>query len=142
MNRDLRYHGLKDAARYFGFAREDREYVPGAEIWATFQTDPSRIRRYSSHDVGEVDQLSRLLMGANFALASMVPKPYERIATSGTGQGLIEPLMVRARADGYAAISLSVERDNPAVALYERHGFERVREDADSYTMRADLRRW
>jgi len=26
-------HGLKDAARYFGFARSDREYVPGAEIW-------------------------------------------------------------------------------------------------------------
>ena len=27
---DLRRHGLKDAARYFGFARVDREYVPGA----------------------------------------------------------------------------------------------------------------
>src|SRR5262245_19587684 len=26
----------------------------------------------------------------------MVPKPYERVATAGTGQGLIEPLVVRA----------------------------------------------
>lgn len=96
INRDLRSRGLKDAARYFGFAREDREYVPGPEIWATFQRDPERVRRYSLHDVAEVDELSRVLMGASFALAAMVPKPYERIATSGTGQGLIEPLLVRA----------------------------------------------
>ena len=60
---------------------------------------------------------------------------------TGLGSELLDALLERARADGYAAISLSVERDNPAVALYERHGFERVREDADSYTMRADLRR-
>src|SRR5439155_10969560 len=84
MNRDRRYHGLKDVAKYFGFARDDREYVPGPEIWATFQTDPERVRRYSGHDVVEVDELSRLLMGASFALASMVPKSYERVATSGT----------------------------------------------------------
>ena len=35
-------------------------------------------------------------MRTPFSLAQMVPKPYERIATSGTGQGLIEPLLVRA----------------------------------------------
>ncbi|MCC7104959.1 MAG: ribonuclease H-like domain-containing protein [Chloroflexi bacterium] len=96
INRDLRYRGLKQAAEYFGFKRNDREYVPGAEIWPTFQTDPERVRRYASHDVEEVDDLSRLLMGASFALASMVPRPYERVATSGTAQGLIEPLLVRA----------------------------------------------
>lgn len=94
--RDLRSHGLKQAALYFGVAREDREYVPGAEIWQTFQTDPDRVRRYALGDVEEVDELSRLLMGSAFALASMVPKPYERIATAGTGQGLIEPLLIRA----------------------------------------------
>jgi ribosomal protein S18 acetylase RimI-like enzyme len=48
--------------------------------------------------------------------------------------------MERARADGYGAISLSVEKDNPAVSLYERHGFQRVREDDGAYTMRAELR--
>ena len=50
------------------------------------------------------------------------------------------PSSAGARADGYAAISLSVEKDNPAVALYERHGFKRVREDDGAYTMQADLR--
>ena len=37
---DMRRHGLKEAARYFGFASSDREYVPGAEIWPTYRTDP------------------------------------------------------------------------------------------------------
>jgi DNA polymerase, archaea type len=114
INRDLRYRGLKDAAKYFGFAREDREYVPGAEIWATFQTDPERVRRYSGHDVQEVDELSCLLMGASFALAAMVPKPYERIATSGTGQGLIEPLLVRA----YLQARHSLPRGQASGAAY------------------------
>ena len=58
---------------------------------------------------------------------------------SGLGSELLEALMERARADGYAAISLSVEKDNPAVALYERHGFVRVGEDDGAYTMRAEL---
>ncbi len=94
--RDMRHQGLKEAARYFGFARENREYVPGAEIWATFQRDPDRVRRYAMDDVYEVDELSKLLLRTTFALGQMVPKPFERIATSGTGQGLIEPLLVRA----------------------------------------------
>lgn len=94
--RDMRYHGLKEAARYFGVARSGREYVRGPEIWSTFQVDPERVRRYAADDVAEVDELSRLLLASSFALASMVPRPYERVATSGTGQGLIEPLLVRA----------------------------------------------
>jgi DNA polymerase I len=94
--RDMRQHSLKESARYFGFASDDREYVPGAEIWNTFQSDPERVRRYARDDVSEVAELSRLLLQTSFALAQVVPKPYERVATSGTGQGLIEPLLVRA----------------------------------------------
>lgn len=59
---------------------------------------------------------------------------------SGLGSELLEALIARAREDGYAAISLSVEKDNPAVGLYERHGFRTVREDDGAYTMQADLR--
>ena len=58
---------------------------------------------------------------------------------TGLGSELLDALMAKARADGYVAISLSVEKDNPAVSLYERHGFERVRADDGAYTMRADL---
>src|ERR1700751_3332813 len=59
---------------------------------------------------------------------------------TGLGSELLEALMVRGRHDGFDAVSLSVEKDTPAVALYERHGFRRVREDDGAYTMRADLR--
>ena len=60
---------------------------------------------------------------------------------TGLGSELLDALLERARADGHDAISLSVEKDSPAVGLYERHGFERFREDDGAYTMRADLHR-
>jgi DNA polymerase I len=93
---DLRRHGLKDAARYFGFARTDREYVPGAEVWPTFRTDPDRIRRYAADDVDEVDGLSRRLLPATFGLATVLPRAYERIAADSGPAALWELLLVRA----------------------------------------------
>jgi DNA polymerase, archaea type len=93
---DMRRHGLKDAARYFGFARIDREYVPGAEVWPTYRTDPERIRRYAAADVEEVDGLSRRLMPAAFGLATMLPRAYERIAADTGAASLWELMMVRA----------------------------------------------
>jgi ribosomal protein S18 acetylase RimI-like enzyme len=58
----------------------------------------------------------------------------------GLGSELLDALLDRARADGYAAISLSVEKGSPAVGLYERHGFARLGDDDGGVTMRADLR--
>jgi ribosomal protein S18 acetylase RimI-like enzyme len=58
----------------------------------------------------------------------------------GVGSALLEALLERARAEGHDAISLSVDRNNAgAIELYERHGFERVREVDDSVTMLAHL---
>jgi ribosomal protein S18 acetylase RimI-like enzyme len=57
----------------------------------------------------------------------------------GVGRELMEELLKRAVAEGHAAISLSVERDSPAVAFYERQGFERVAERAGAFTMRRAL---
>jgi DNA polymerase, archaea type len=93
---DLRRHGLKDAARYFGFARSDREYVPGAEVWPTYRSDPERIKRYAAADVEEVDGLSRRLLPPAFGLASMLPRAYERIAADVGAASLWEPMLVRA----------------------------------------------
>jgi DNA polymerase, archaea type len=93
---NLRRHGLKEAARFFGLARVDREYVPGAEIWSTYQTDPDRIRRYAADDVLEVDGLSQRLMPAAFHLTRVLPRAYERIASDSGAMSLWEPLVVRA----------------------------------------------
>lgn len=55
----------------------------------------------------------------------------------GAGKELLEALLDKARADGYAAVSLSTD---PAQApYYERFGFERVRDDAHAVTMKKSL---
>ncbi len=41
----------------------------------------------------------------------------------GIGDELLKALIEKARAGGYARLSLSVEPGNPARKLYERHGF-------------------
>lgn len=41
----------------------------------------------------------------------------------GVGGALIANLLERARAQGYRAMSLSVDRSNPALSLYQRLGF-------------------
>ena len=57
----------------------------------------------------------------------------------GFGEQLLSALLEQARNDGQEAMSLSVERDNPAVKLYERFGFQPVREVDSTVIMRADL---
>jgi ribosomal protein S18 acetylase RimI-like enzyme len=57
----------------------------------------------------------------------------------GFGHELMTGLLERARRAGYDALSLSVEKDSPAVSLYERYGFERVGENDDALTMVAEL---
>lgn len=57
----------------------------------------------------------------------------------GLGKELLTELLAAARAEGYEAISLSVEPDNPALRLYEQHGFTGVGEHAGAWIMRARL---
>jgi ribosomal protein S18 acetylase RimI-like enzyme len=58
----------------------------------------------------------------------------------GVGSALLGSLLDRARADGYDAVSLSVDRHNEgAIALYEQYGFGQVEETVDSFTLRAEL---
>ena len=58
--------------------------------------DPERVRRYATDDVEEVAASRRLLGGAAYALARMVPRRYERLADAGPATGVIDPLLVRA----------------------------------------------
>ena len=52
---------------------------------------------------------------------------------------LIDAIGNLARSDGYRALSLSVEQDNPAIRIYERAGFDRVVLDGDAWTMQLRL---
>ena len=57
----------------------------------------------------------------------------------GVGHDLLQALLEKAKAAGHGAISLSVEKDSPAVRFYERHGFDVVGENGDAVTMRREL---
>jgi ribosomal protein S18 acetylase RimI-like enzyme len=57
----------------------------------------------------------------------------------GLGEELLSALLEHASSEGYARISLSVEPDNPAIHLYEHHGFAKVGERDGASVMRAEL---
>lgn len=58
----------------------------------------------------------------------------------GVGAALVTALLNLAHASGFTAMSLSVESVNPAVAIYERHGFRKVGTNGGAWTMRKDFR--
>ncbi|MBM3679427.1 MAG: GNAT family N-acetyltransferase, partial [Actinobacteria bacterium] len=54
----------------------------------------------------------------------------------GVGSALLDALVDRARGEGRPGLSLAVDRQNAgAIALYERRGFERVRENEQTLVM-------
>lgn len=57
----------------------------------------------------------------------------------GVGSALLAALVDAATLRGIARLSLSVESDNPAMALYEKSGFARLELVVDSWTMVKDL---
>jgi ribosomal protein S18 acetylase RimI-like enzyme len=52
---------------------------------------------------------------------------------------MLQGLLDRAGRDGFRALSLSVDRDNPAIGLYESFGFRKIAESGNSWTMLAEL---
>jgi ribosomal protein S18 acetylase RimI-like enzyme len=76
-------------------------------------------------------------------VATDVPELSIAVRTEARGRGvgtlLLEALIADARTNGFRALSLSVEPDNPAVRLYERAGFGRVPNDGGAWTMSLEL---
>jgi DNA polymerase elongation subunit (family B) len=103
---ELPSHGLKDVARHFGVAAEDRVYVPGSEVHATYLRDPDRVRAYALGDVREVDGLSARLFPATFELARMAPRRYSELAAAGPAMGVLEPILVRSYVHARAALPM------------------------------------
>ncbi len=110
--RDMPGHRLKEVARYFGIASPERVYIEGAAIFDTYRRDPALVKRYALDDVTEVDGLSQRLQGAPFALASMAPRRYERLASAGPAMGILEPILVRAYLRAGAALPRQAGKSN------------------------------
>ncbi len=59
----------------------------------------------------------------------------------GLGSFALATLIAQATLKGDQAVTLNVFFDNPALSLYERHGFEPITFDADKIRMRRVLSR-
>ncbi len=53
----------------------------------------------------------------------------------GVGTALLNALLERASADGYEQVSLSVNKENPALHLFRKAGFTTVATQPNSLTM-------
>ena len=104
-----------------GFVAEDGATPIGAAWW----------RLFSHHDSGYgfVDESTPELSTGVVAEAR----------GGGVGTLLLRALIGEARRSDLPALSLSVERDNPAAALYERLGFEARHREGGSVTMALTL---
>jgi DNA polymerase I len=137
--RDMASHSLKDVARYFGIAAPDRVYLEGAKIFETYRRDPDRVRQYALDDVTEVDELSRRLLGAPFALASMAPRRYERLASAGPAMGILEPILVRAYLHAGAALPRHSADQDSGQGLHEGGAVHLFAEGVAEHVVKADV---
>jgi DNA polymerase elongation subunit (family B) len=92
--RDLPDYSLKTAAKYFGFAPEDRTYIDGDEIDRYWREERDVLLDYALDDVVETERLARHLSGSTFYLTQMLPMTYGASARRGPASK-IESLFVR-----------------------------------------------
>ena len=72
-------------------------------------------------------------------VAADIPELSIGVSPASRGQGLgtrlCTRLLAHAHARGIRQVSLSLEKANPARGLYERFGFDTIRDDGDAVTM-------
>ncbi len=137
--RDMPSYSLKEVARYFGIASSHRTYIEGSDIFDTYQRDPARVRRYALDDVTEVDGLSRRLLGAPFALASMAPRRYERLASAGPAMGILEPILVRSYLHAGAALPYQAAQQSSEGGLHEGGMVQLLASGVAEHVAKADV---
>lgn len=91
---ELESHGLKEVARHYGIASEERVYVDRSRLAELWESDPDRVRRYALQDVEETRRLAELVLPTEFYQTQMVPESYQGVATGGSGEK-INSLLIR-----------------------------------------------
>ena len=105
----------------FGIVAEEGGEPLGAAWWRYFQAD--------APGYGFVDEATPEVSVAVLATHR----------GQGIGTALVRALQREARDRGIERLSLSVERDNPATALYERLGFRARGREGNALTMEIEL---
>lgn len=91
----LSSYGLKEVARAFGIAAEERVEIPRDQLAQAFRSDPERVLTYARQDVIETARLAELVAPTEFYQTQMIPDAYGFAAVSGTGEK-INALFIRA----------------------------------------------
>ncbi|MBI3326150.1 MAG: DNA polymerase II, partial [Nitrospinae bacterium] len=81
--RDLDSFGLKDIARHFGVASQDRTYIQPERASWYFEHDPETLFRYALDDVRETRAISAILSPSYFIQAQIFPLSYQNVILRG-----------------------------------------------------------
>jgi len=81
--RELQSFGLKEIARHFGVATDNRTYIPGNQASWYFDHEPDTLFRYALDDVRETRAISNLLSPSYFVEAQIFPYSYQNIPLRG-----------------------------------------------------------
>lgn len=81
--RNLDSYGLKDVARYFGVAPQDRTYIQPERVSWYFDHDPETLFRYALDDVHETRAISEILSPSYFVQAQIFPLSYQNTILRG-----------------------------------------------------------
>jgi DNA polymerase elongation subunit (family B) len=87
-------YSLKECAKYFGFAADNRTYIDHKDIADAWNNNPEKLLAYALDDVRETNKLSELLSGSNFYMTQMMPFGYAKVSSMGPA-AKIEALFVR-----------------------------------------------
>lgn len=107
----LTSYGLKQAIDALGLTREDRTFVRGESLNATWELDREKVIRYALDDIRDVAALSAVTVPTEFYQTQILPQPLQKVATSGTG-GKVNALVLRA----HVAARESVPQPQPPQA--------------------------
>ena len=81
--RELESFGLKEIAKHFGVAADERTYVPGDRTSWYFDHDPDALFRYALDDVRETRAIAEILSPSYFVEAQIFPYSYQNIPLRG-----------------------------------------------------------
>ena len=117
---ELSSYGLKECARTFGFAQQDRIEPPRDQMAKLYLEQPEMIREYARQDAIETRLLSELISPVEFYQTQMVPDNFAQVAVCGAGTK-INLLLTRAYLAAGHAIPL------PRPASYQAGGYTELR---------------
>ncbi len=92
--RGLESYGLKDIARHFNVAGEERTYLPPDKLSWYFQNEPETLMKYCLDDVRETAGISEILSYSYFIQTQIFPYSYQNTIVRGNATR-IDSLFIR-----------------------------------------------